>query len=753
MIPGSKGQVFHTCMNTLLWDPKYIFILLSTFLSIIGRFYMIRKLVKSSLTIALSLSIALSPNTVAFANTQAVYAQSQLANETTAIETKTKANKYADAELIAEEAANALVSMYGVTSLQYALISNGEIILSGQAGVYSKETKTLPTDTNMYGIGSVSKTFTAVAIMQLVEQGKVNLDDPVVKYIPEFKMKDVRYKDITVRMLLNHSSGLMGTTSINANLFYGDYVSPYDNLLNALENASLKADPGEFSVYCNDGFTLAELVVQNVSGMSFSSYIQKYISGPLALGQTKTPADKFDSNQLVKGYFPGIEAEMPREAISLIGAGGIYSTAKDLCNFAQIFMNKTNTNVLSKTSVKTMANSEYKNGLWPEEEYSARSYGLGFDNVDMHTFEQYGIEALAKGGDTSFYHSSLVILPDKNMAMAVTSSGGSSIFTELMAEKVLLSVLKADGAIDNITPDKTSTSPVAVSMPSGLKNYEGYYSNYGATYKITISEEGVLTLTTVPGTAATTQTFIYTGDNKFYTNDGSTYLSFVEESNGITYLYNNGYSTLPVLGQFHDSGYIAQKISSNPLAPEVKEAWETREGKNYFLCNESAYNSAVYVGEIPSYRVSLSKEMEGYLDNAAITSKNSAQPLLQIPDIGGRDLALINFYFADTTEYLNINGMVLISEDSIKALPTTSKFTCKITGGAYSHWYKISDKSANKTIKIKKPQNASFAVYDAKGSCVNYSYLTDNNSVVLPENGYVVFIGAASTQFNISYIK
>lgn len=90
--------------------------------------------------------------------------------------------------------------------MQYALIDNGKLILSGQKGKDNLKGEQSLTKDTQYGIGSVSKVYTAAAMMKLVDEGKVDLDTPVVNYLPDFKMKDERYKRITPRMLLNHSS-------------------------------------------------------------------------------------------------------------------------------------------------------------------------------------------------------------------------------------------------------------------------------------------------------------------------------------------------------------------------------------------------------------------------------------------------------------------------------------------------------------------------------------------------------------------
>ena len=133
-----------------------------------------------------------------------------LAAEAGAAETGTAAETSALAQS-AQTAAEAALQYGGADSVSYALWKDGEIVLTGSAGAYSRTEDRALTDDVLYGVGSISKTYTAVLMMTLVEAGKVDLDQPVTTYLPEFTMADPRYEDITVRMLLNHSSGLMAS--------------------------------------------------------------------------------------------------------------------------------------------------------------------------------------------------------------------------------------------------------------------------------------------------------------------------------------------------------------------------------------------------------------------------------------------------------------------------------------------------------------------------------------------------------------
>ena len=698
---------------------------------------------KTVLAIVLTIVLNLVPGSAAFAATSSV-------NETAASDLHQ--DIYAEAKALADKKASVLTNFYNATSVQYALIDNGKIVISGQSGVFDKEETTELTNDTMYGIGSISKMYTTVAVMQLVDQGKVQLDHPVIEYIPDFVMSDSRYRDITVRMLLNHSSGLMGSTLNNSMLFEDNDGTTYTQFLDTLETQRLKADPGEFSVYCNDGFTLAQLLVERVSGSSFSDYIKNNISDPLELKSTNTPFEDFNRARLAKTYVNGFTEALPSEAVTMVGAGGIYSTAEDLCRFSDIFMDDSDTPVLSSSSVKAMENAEYRNNrIWPLGGDSVISYGLGWDSVNTYPFTQYGIKALVKGGDTYLYHSSLIVLPEENLAMAVITSGAASNYNRLMAQEVLLEVLQSKGRISEVRADQPVTKPVKGSMPENLKKYQGIYGCVGGIFKIEISDDGILTLTNTLSPASGIQKFSYTEYGKFYSSDGSTYVSLVNTKNGNTYLYVSAYGKYPSLGPTAISEYQLQKLKNNPIPEEIKAAWEKREGKIYFLISEK-YSSITYLGT-PFSQISLLNDLEGYCLYYEISDKYNAKSTFQIPGMSGRDLDDLTFFTLDQKQYLKTGSNILISEDNIKALPTKASFTCNIGENGYASWYRINQNSASKKIAVTVPKKASYSVYDKNGTPLFNSMIVKQTTVTLPSEGYIVFAGEKNAEFEVTYIS
>lgn len=687
---------------------------------------------KKRLVWILSAAIALTPNipTAALASTD---------NVATTTSSQTLATS-------ASEKAALLTEQYGTTSVQYALIDNGKITVSGQTGLNDSEGKIPLTLDTMYGIGSTSKVFTAVAVMKLVDEGKIKLDTPLVEYLPDFKMVDERYKKITPRMLLNHSSGLQGSSLRSTFLFEDQDTFAHDNLLEQLSTQSLKADPGAFSVYCNDGFTLAEILVERVSGMKFTEFLHKHIMVPLDLKHTKTSQDDLEWSKFPGLYYPTFQQkQLPNEIVNVIGTGGIYSTAEDMVQFAQIFMRK-GEDILSDRAVLAMEQEEYMNGIWPEEADNVIGYGLGWDSVKLFPFSDYKIKGLSKGGDTILYHASLVVLPEQNMAAAVLSSGGSSSTNELLAHELLLQALKDKGAIKDIKPEKSFGTPVKADMPKDITKYSGYYGATGQQMKVAIQDATLtLSMPMVPGYPE--QKFVYTSDGSFVNQEGTSKVSIVSE-NGRTYLWVREYATIPGLGQLAVSQYAAEKLESQSLPKETEDIWAKREGKSYYVVNEK-YSSLIYMIN-PTLKISRNKELMDYVVDKKIMGPDSAVSQHQVPGAGSRDSAEYRFYTQKGIEYFENAGSLFVSEDVVVPLHKGKQSKVTVQADGYAKWYSVPKEIAGKKMTVLMPKEGAFAVYDGNGTCVNFTVISGSNEVVLPENGMIVFAGKAGESFKIT---
>ncbi|MCR8842619.1 beta-lactamase family protein [Paenibacillus sp. SC116] len=671
----------------------------------------------------------------------------------TEVTTNSKSLSFDTTKKIAAEKAKLLTEKYGITSVQYALIDHGEIVISGHTGKNDiKGEQPLTTET-MYGIGSTSKMVLAAAVMKLVDQGKVDLDTPVVKYVPDFKMKDHRYKQITPRMLLNHSSGLHGYIGPNATLFNDNDTHAHDTLLEELEVQDLKADPGAFSVYNNVGFSLAEILVERVSGMSFTAFIHKYFTAPLDMKHTKTPQDHLDPAALAGTYHANYKGQLPTENYNVIASGGIYSTAEDIATFSRIFTGDAD-DILSSKSVTAMERAEYKKGMWSPDADSSLSYGLGWDSVSLFPFNQYGIKALTKGGDTAAYHSSLVVLPEYNMAAAVLSSGGVSAIDQLLAKELLLSALQEKGVIKEQKPEKSHGVPIKADMPQELSQHAGIYGGTsGSLLKVEMNPGGgELTVSTITAPNIPVRKYTYTADGSFVNEKGTEKYKFVVEKNGRTYLWSRSYLSISGLGQLAFSEYIAEKLEPNELVQDVLAIWKHRENKNYYLLSEK-YSSMFYFNGGAVQQFQMSKDAPGYVLNNKILDANKAANKLQLPTMAGRDSMEINFFKKNGVEYFTLAGHLYGSEELVKPIYSGAQSTTTIQANGHAKWFAVPAAAKGKVMSVKMPANASFAVYDQAGICINYTVVSGKNEVLLPENGRIVFAGEAGSKFVITLKK
>lgn len=632
----------------------------------------------------------------------------------------------------------------GIASIQYAMMDSGEIVESGVGGVYSKQENRLLTTENLFGIGSTSKMFTTAAMMRLADQGKVDLDRPVTDYIPEFTMADARYKDITVRMLLNHSSGLMGSTYGNGFLFDDADTQAHDTLLADLATQTLKADPGAFSVYCNDGFTLAEIVIERVSGMSFTDFIHQEITGPLSMAHTKTMQDDFDRSSIVRTYNPyAPDQETPTDAVNIIGTGGVYATAEDLCRFAQIFTGEAD--VLTDASREATFHKEYADGQWLDVENNTVGYGLGWDSVDLYPFNLYGIQAVTKGGDTLLMHNSLIVLPEYGLSAAVSSSGGSSAYCQMLATSLLLDQLEEKGiiterlsALDSFTPAEQTA------LDADMKQYEGLYGDSTSLMRLTMDDAGTLTLTNAYAPTQA-QTYIYCGNGLFKHETGALELRFIEQ-NGRTYLTYRGYSAIDGLCDVVSETYYLEKLPENAVTDEMQAAWAAREGKAYVSVTDKA-SSQLYMSGLPMLGIGT---VDGYLLSNPLTSGSRADVAIQIPMMGGRDTSPFVFETIDGAEYVHYTDGLYMDISAVPDIYTGTQSHLTIQPNGYNRWYNLPEVLDGKTMSIQGSESTGFVVFNAAGQTVNQSAVTGDTQVILPGGGAIVFCGDAGDRINLT---
>ncbi len=605
------------------------------------------------------------------------------------------------------------------------------------------------TDDTTYCVASVSKVYVTTAVMQLVDQGKVDLDAPVTDYINDFKMADERYKDITVRMLMNHSSGLMGTTFKDDTLI-NDNESDYDNIvLESLATQRLKADPGEYSSYCNDGFALLAILVERVSGMDYTTYVEKNISDKIGATSIGTADSMYENENLVDVY--SNKKCYGKEYCMDFGSGGIVSNAKDTCEFGSTFF-KGDNRLLSEESKDKM------NALATKSPYG--SYGLGWDEVSIKQYEDAGVKVLCKGGDTMNQHANLMVAPDEEISICVTTSGGSSGYNKAVCEALMNIALEEEGIeIEELNAPEVEFKP---EVPEEFKKYEGYYSSvYSGFVEVSFPDMKYMLLKT--GTDTTSESYFKYTDNGFVRVKGDIesdnvkvdpeYACYTfEEMNGGIYVVADMISNNSNLENNENTVIIAEMMAPNPVSEDVISAWKERDDIKYAITSDK-YSSYVY--DTPFTEI-YTLDNSGYvlvtmdigMRILRIVDENTAVAYTTIPGDASRDVFDISIN-ADGSISTTI-GYSFEPVDSLdKLTKDVSKVDLKSEDAA---WFGIDDSLANTSISIDRPANSAIFAYDKYGDVVYSSHMKDyGDSIPLPKGGYLVFLGEDGGSAKIDY--
>ena len=657
---------------------------------------------------------------------------------------------------VAERTISDVMSYSGASQMSWAVWQDGTILSSG-SGTRELDSSGVRREAagDIYCIGSVSKIFTAVAVMQLVEAGRVELDKPVTAYLPAFKMADPRYKDITVRMLLNHSSGLMGS-SFSSALLLGDASElAADTLLQRLSTQRLKADPGAYSVYCNDGFTLAQLVVEAVTETEFMDYLRDNIFKPAGLTETWSPASGIELRR-APVYQEGVDTPLPKECLGAVGTAGLYATAEDVARFGGALTGNT---LLKKSSRDAMAAPEYKSGLWPSEGFpDTLAFGLGWDHVERYPFAQNGITALVKGGDIGHYHAGLVVLPEHKLTAAVLTCGGSSTYNEMAASQLLMAALREKGVeVSEIRFRLPAAS--RADLPQELLAGAGYYGAQTVT-RVELAGDGTLTMSQPSEPDLPARTYYYHSDGTFRNGDGTSALRMVKGDNGRTYLYQWSFNRASSLGYLPVSCYIAEKLTENAVDPAVQAKWEEAVSDTVFLPMNERWSSETYVtlnGDLKALgnEAAAKERIPGYVGSLRIVDETHARYELQIPGSAGRDGYDVTLRRdAKGALWLDCsNGTVGMDLAAVPELSAGREggAVCTIQPDGYARWYRVGEGTAGKTLSVQVPEDAGYWVYDSSYHVIGSSLLWGNKAVRLHQGSLIVFAGDPGAKFALTF--
>ncbi|NJM96169.1 MAG: beta-lactamase family protein [Phormidesmis sp. RL_2_1] len=269
-----------------------------------------------------------------------------------------------------------------------------------------------------FRIGSLTKQFTAVSILQLQERGLLNVQSPLSAYLPNYPQG----KKITVHHLLTHTSGISEYIDPEAFPDFLEWMqrpTTLSQLTNRFKERPLEFSPGEKFKYCNSGYVLLAQIIEVVSQQSYADYLQTNVLDPLALRNTGHEVPLAVIPHLAQGYLPlgdNIYLQASPFDLSIAqGAGGLYSTVEDLAQWNQwLYSEVADQSILSRAARETMFTPAVPINL---EESSDTCYGYGLA-LDTH-LERSRIHHL---GGLSGFASALAYYPTEKLTVVVLSN-------------------------------------------------------------------------------------------------------------------------------------------------------------------------------------------------------------------------------------------------------------------------------------------------------------------------------------------
>jgi D-alanyl-D-alanine carboxypeptidase len=322
-----------------------------------------------------------------------------------------------------DAATQQVLTSTGVPSASLAIVQDGRIVYLQAYGDARLEPR-VPAKAEMrYSIGSISKQFTATAILMLAEQGKLSLDDPVSRFVPNL----TRAGEVTIRQILSHTSGYQ-------DYWPQDYVPPFmlqpiiaDKILDLWARKPLDFDPGTDWQYSNTGYVIAGLIVERASGTPLLDFLSQNIFGPLGMKSVMNIDQQRLPETDATGYTRfglGPLRVAPKEGKGwLFAAGELAMPAEDLAKWDISVINQA---LLKPGSYRDFETSVVlRNGI-------ATNYALG-----VGVRREFSRRVLEHGGEVSGFTSDNVVFPDDRTAVVVLTNEDAVDASDQIASKVI----------------------------------------------------------------------------------------------------------------------------------------------------------------------------------------------------------------------------------------------------------------------------------------------------------------------------
>lgn len=373
-----------------------------------------------------------------------------------------------------------LADAYGVPGASLGILQGGETI-AVSTGVTSLSTGVEVTPETVFQIGSITKVWTATLVLQLVDDGLLDLDEPVVRYLPDFRVADDAVsRCVTTRHLLSHSSGIDGDLFLDT----GRGDDCLERYVHACASLRQNHPLGATMSYCNSGYTVLGRLVEVLRGQSWDAVLRERVCQPLGLDRAGTLPEEALLQRAALGHVKPPNGQLQVAPVwglfrSAGPAGLIHATAAEVLAFAQAHLRDGATpggRVLSETSARAMREPQV---AIPDPYTLGTHWGLGWILTTWDGQQVYGHD-----GSTIGQAAFLRVLPQAGVAACLLTNGGRArgLFQDLFRE-----VFQEAAGVRMPAPLQPPTPPPAVEVA----RYAGAYTREGVQIRIESTPAGL----------------------------------------------------------------------------------------------------------------------------------------------------------------------------------------------------------------------------------------------------------------------
>jgi CubicO group peptidase (beta-lactamase class C family) len=328
-----------------------------------------------------------------------------------------------------------LMSKYDVAGLTMSLVYQGKTLYTAGFGMADVK-NSIPVDLaqTLFRVGSISKLFVWTALMQLYEQGKLDLQADINTYLEEYALEKKFDEPVRILDLMAHTGGFEDNI---LGLFVKDpgQLLPFDTYMQT-ERLKRVIPPGRYIAYSNYGACLGVLIVEKITGQSFNDYVEEHILKPLAMQYStcsqSLPADL--ANRMSTGYVTQAGKYIPQafEFVNAAPAGALSSTAEDIAHF--MLMHLARGRYLGQTLLRPETATLMQTASF-EPVPGINGFAHGFIELGLP-----GLRIIGHGGDTIYFHSMCLLFPEQNLGLFYsTNSASGAAFNYDFFQKFLTS--------------------------------------------------------------------------------------------------------------------------------------------------------------------------------------------------------------------------------------------------------------------------------------------------------------------------